>query len=111
MTRFNENILWPVFDHTTEDEGTHVFHVKKNRAVPTSSDYTVSDADSNEIRTWTQDHNKTCPLYDDGSSVGNPCGAIGGRMSYKFTPTGLGTMFVVMCACGEQLDLTDVSGW
>ena len=38
-------------------------------------------------------------------------GAIGGRLSYVFTPTGLGTCVTVKCICGEELDLTDSENW
>jgi hypothetical protein len=38
-------------------------------------------------------------------------GAIGGRLSFVFTPTGLGTCVSVKCICGEELDLTDSENW
>jgi hypothetical protein len=34
-------------------------------------------------------------------------GAIGGAYTFCFTPTGLGTIEVVKCADGTELDLTD----
>lgn len=42
---------------------------------------------------------------------GSYAGAIGGRFSYKFTPTGLGTIIHCECACGDHLDVTDYDGW
>lgn len=38
-------------------------------------------------------------------------GAIGGRVSYTFTPTGLGMCIKAQCMCGEEIDLTDVADW
>ena len=38
-------------------------------------------------------------------------GAIGGRLSYRFTPTGLGEIVVVTCACGEEVDLSFSEDW
>jgi len=38
-------------------------------------------------------------------------GAIGGAYSFCFTPTGLGTMVVVKCADGTELDLTEYEYW
>lgn len=38
-------------------------------------------------------------------------GAIGGRITISFTPTGLGTCVWAECICGEKLDLTEVDDW
>ena len=38
-------------------------------------------------------------------------GAIGGRWTYKLTPTGLGTIIVVQCICGEEENVTDFNSW
>ena len=35
-------------------------------------------------------------------------GAIGGRFTYSFTPTGIGVLASIACACGEHENLT---GW
>ncbi len=60
---------------------------------------------------WLLAHNPKCRFYDDGTQVSNPMGAIGGRLTYQFTPTGLGVIIVVKCACGESVDLTDYGSW
>lgn len=37
---------------------------------------------------------------------------IGGKFTYIFTPTGIGTAIIVRCnACGEEKDITDVDSW
>jgi len=46
-----------------------------------------------------------CPFKESG------VGAIGGRISYRFTMTGLGIIEVVECACGKSLNLTDFESW
>lgn len=38
-------------------------------------------------------------------------GAIGGSLSYEFTPTGLGRTIVVRCICGEEFNATDFEDW
>jgi len=38
-------------------------------------------------------------------------GAIGGRLSFRFIPTGLGTSVVVECICGEKINLTNFDEW
>lgn len=42
---------------------------------------------------------------------GQNYGAIGGHITYSFTPTGLGTIIVIRCACGGFKSLTDFSAW
>lgn len=38
-------------------------------------------------------------------------GAIGGRLTYCFTPTGLGVICKIKCECGEEFDATDYESW
>jgi len=47
--------------------------------------------------------NHECPISNSST--------IGGRISYEFTPTGLGIIEVVKCTCGSKLDLTDYNTW
>lgn len=56
-----------------------------------------------KYKEWLLEHNKTCSEKDTG--------AIGGRMTFQFTPTSLGVITQVKCACGEKIDLTDYKGW
>lgn len=48
---------------------------------------------------WTHD----CSLTETG--------AIGGPLTYTFTPNGIGVVTKVICACGEEKDLTDYDEW
>jgi len=38
-------------------------------------------------------------------------GAIGGAITYSFTPTGIGIIIKIKCACGSELDLTETDNW
>jgi len=53
-----------------------------------------------------EDHNQNCEIYNSDIQP-----AIGGRISYFFTPTGLGIACGVQCACGWSKECTDVSNW
>jgi len=64
-----------------------------------------------KYQSWEAEHNETCPYYDDGSSPAPKIGAIGGRTTFSFTPTGVGTVVVVKCACGEEINVTDFDHW
>lgn len=52
---------------------------------------------------WRKDHHKCIYRY---------AGAIGGATTYKFTPTGLGTVIKVYCYwCKTDTDITDYDSW
>jgi len=52
-----------------------------------------------KLEKWLKRHDKTCPCKK------NPT-AIGGRLTYRFTPTGVGVAVQVHCLCGKKVDLT-----
>ena len=58
------------------------------------------------LEKWIKTHK--CKLKDPSKQ-----GAIGGRFTYQFTPTSMGIITVVKCACGKDLDLdlTDYKSW
>lgn len=53
---------------------------------------------------YLQWYSHDCPFKNDS-------GAIGGRISFTLTPTGLGDIIVAQCACGEKIDLSDYDEW
>lgn len=53
-------------------------------------------------------HKKLDEWHNDCES---DAGCIGGRLTYAFTPTGLGNCIVVKCICGEEIDLTESENW
>lgn len=52
---------------------------------------------------WTNTHEASCPMQYTG--------AIGGKYTYSFTPTSLGTVHKVACACGASHDATRYDWW
>lgn len=62
--------------------------------------FDIGKAEGVKLRRWSRRHDKTC-IY-----VKNQ-GASGGRTTYSFTPTTLGVITVVSCACGKKCDITD----
>lgn len=38
-------------------------------------------------------------------------GAIGGKITYCFTPTGIGMAESIKCACGQEKNLADYESW
>ena len=57
-----------------------------------------------ELEEWNKEHNKICPFYKN-------TGAIGGRLTYCFTPTSLGVIVEVKCACGKKIGITEYEDW
>ena len=56
---------------------------------------------------WDKKHRKVCKLLNDPDFTP----AIGGRLTFSFTPTGLGPAVGVECACGASKDCTDIDSW
>lgn len=51
-----------------------------------------------KLNKWLKKHKKKCKLK-------NPL------LTYSFKPTGIGIIKTVICDCGKEKDLTDVSKW
>ena len=52
---------------------------------------------------WNEKHVPECPMYGRAT--------LGGRLTWCFTPTGLGTLIEVKCKCGSGIDLSDTENW
>jgi hypothetical protein len=73
--------------------------------------FTLNGTELIKFRAWEAGHDKTCTFRDDGKPPACPSGAIGGRLTYSFTPTGLGHITVVKCLCGAEVNVTDFDNW
>jgi hypothetical protein len=58
-----------------------------------------------KLQKWLKSHDRTCEFKKEKGST------IGGRLTYRFTPTGLGVISAVHCLCGKRVDLTDSENW
>lgn len=63
--------------------------------------FPIGETEMSSIHTWTNMHNEE-------AHKNNATGAIGGRYSYIFTPTGLGTIGRVRCSCGAEFTFQDI---
>jgi hypothetical protein len=64
--------------------------------------FTLTDDEILTLREWDR-AGHDCTITTEG--------AIGDRLTYQFTPTGLGIIKVVKCACGAKLNLTNYEDW
>lgn len=63
----------------------------------------IQDKELANFLKWQTKHSKKCNKYD---------GAIGGSISYTFTPTGIGVGISVSCSmCKEDINITDYDIW
>jgi len=64
-----------------------------------------------QIADWKRSHE--CSLRTNEHGVKNEIyvGAIGGAITYCFTPTGLGDCVEAQCACGEKINVTAYDEW
>ena len=77
--------------------------------------FTVSEEDRKKVTAWLAKHReeKHADMFrdmGDGKKIFYT-GAIGGGLTYEYTPTSLGTVFKATCHCGEALDLSDYDSW
>lgn len=68
-----------------------------------TTNFSLSDEDFAKVSTWLAGLKEKKPRH---------CGAIGGAITYSFTPTSLGTIVKLHdSVTGEELDLTDYLSW
>ena len=71
--------------------------------------FKLSDADWAKVAEWKATLPFPKGVREDGFPVG---GAIGGRWTYQFTPTSLGTVVKVIDGISKEvLDLSDYEDW
>lgn len=62
--------------------------------------FEISGKDFKKLKKFEAKHYKCHEKYPD---------VMGALLEYRFIPTGLGMAVTVQCACGEELDLTDLN--
>lgn len=65
--------------------------------------FTLDDQQEAKYKRWVKNHH--CPYYREDFG-GRYVGACGGADTFTFTPTSIGDVVYVRCACGAGLDLT-----
>ena len=63
--------------------------------------FKLTDKEQETFDEWFQQHH--CKIQYGG--------AIGGSITYSFTPNNIGSTIKVICACGEIKDVTDYDEW
>lgn len=58
--------------------------------------FEITEKELKEINKWINKH------VEEKHNGNHYAGAIGGRFSYKFTPTSIGDIGEIICSCGES---------
>lgn len=87
--------------------------------------FQITSAEIEKINTWLNDtiyppiiaeqkknpHDGIWIVKDSAGKEYPYFGAIGGDVTYQFTPTSLGVIIKVLHVSGAELDITDYSSW
>lgn len=73
--------------------------------------FQTTDKENEKMNAWLQTHVLTCKYWQPTENGLLPQGANGGAITYCFTPTNLGLVTEVQCACGDKENLTDYDEW
>jgi len=68
--------------------------------------FKLTDEELKKFGEWRDEHEKTCKLVLPENQT-----AIGGRLTFSFTPTSLANVVKIECACGVKIDITDYESW
>lgn len=69
--------------------------------------FPISEKEKNEIEKWKESHIRK-KHWSKSRNCPNGSGAIGGRFTYEFTPTSIGTIGTVKCTCGESFTFQEL---
>ena len=77
----------------------------KQEKIKNSQVFIIEPEEVELIRKWKTQHEAE---EHGGNSY---AGAVGGRYTYEFVPTSIGTVGVVKCTCGKHFDFTSYDKW
>lgn len=67
--------------------------------------FEIDKLDLPKFNKWREEHD--CDFRPTPENPYPDIGAIGGTLTYSFTPTSIGTIVKVECACGSSVSLCD----
>lgn len=73
--------------------------------------FTLDHDQQKKIEEWRKTHECKLRSSDHGMKDEIYVGAIGGAITYCFTPTGMGNCVEAHCACGKKINVTDYEDW
>lgn len=69
--------------------------------------FPISEEEKKSIEEWKMKHLKKMH-WDKKNNTSQSVGAIGGRFTYRFIPTGIGVIGEIECTCGEKFCFQEI---
>ena len=70
--------------------------------------FPITEFEEKKIKMWMERHEEEAHGLNTPAKKILYGGTIGGRYSYHFIPTALGTFATVRCSCGAEFDFSDI---
>lgn len=70
--------------------------------------FPISESEDTAIKEWMEMHDRKAHGLTNGTLMMKAGGCIGGRYSYHFTPTSIGTSGVIRCSCGAEFEFQEI---
>lgn len=70
--------------------------------------FPITEIQMNNINNWKKEHDEKVHGYNTDKKRLNAEGVSGGRYSYHFVPTAIGTSGVVRCNCGAEFEFQEI---
>lgn len=70
--------------------------------------FPISEKEEKAIEAWTKKHDEEAHGLTTNYARMKAGGVSGGRFSYHFVPTGLGTFGVIRCSCGAEFEFQEI---
>ena len=70
--------------------------------------FPITEEEQNKIDKWIENHDIEKHGLTTEAMKMKAGGAIGGRYSYKFTPTSIGVIGTVRCSCGDEYKFSEI---
>lgn len=76
---------------------------KKQQSVSDTLVFSISEHERETLDAWLEEHKPICTVVLKAAARG--------RLTFHFTPTTIGVVTHVSCACGDRIDVTDYGSW
>lgn len=95
-------------EHYKDEEIQNLKNQIKKLEQDSRRGFLISEKEWNAIEKWQNEHDTNVHRLDSLDKKLSAGGAIGGRYSYHFVPTSIGTIGTVKCSCGTEFTFQEL---
>lgn len=99
----------PCAAYPEPDTAQRATHIKCDTYTDWQPAFSLSKEQREAISKWMKEHDQAKHIAPGEKH--RYSGAIGGAYTWEFTPTSLGVVVTVRCACEESIDVSDYDEW